>query len=154
LGKSNFLQDFWISAVGGEMHFTVLRQALKRGKISPASRNREILGKSNFLQDFWISAVGGEMHFTVLRQALKRGKISPASRNREILGKSNFLQDFWISAAGGEIIAPQKLISHVTKESLFLKKEGVSGIFLRKKFVMSLFRIIFAFENGREECHV
>ena len=76
------------------MHFTVLRQALKRGKISPASRNREILGKSNFLQDFWISAVGGEMHFTVLRQALKRGKISPASRNREILGKSIFRQDF------------------------------------------------------------
>ena len=40
---------------------------------------------------------------------------------------------------------PKKLISHVTKESLFLKKEGVSDTFLRKKFVMSLFRIIFAF---------
>ena len=133
------------------MHFTVLRQALKRGKISPASRNREILGKSNFLQDFWISAVGGEIHYTATkRQALERGYISPASRNREILGDSNFLQDFWISAVGGEVFAPQKLISHVTKESLFLKKEGVSGTFLRKKFVMSLFRIIFAFENGRE----
>ena len=48
------------------------------------------------------------------------------------------------------IFAPKKLASYVTKESLFLKKEGVSDIFLRKKFVMSLFRIIFAFENGRE----
>ena len=35
------------------------------------------------------------------------------------------------------------------REPLFYKR-GKSDIFLRKKFVMSLFRIIFAFENGRE----
>ena len=38
----------------------------------------------------------------------------------------------------------------MTKESLFFLKKGVSDIFLRKKFVMSLFCIIFAFENGQE----
>ena len=38
----------------------------------------------------------------------------------------------------------------MTKESLFFLKKGVNGIFLRKNFVMSLFRIIFAIENGQE----
>ena len=39
---------------------------------------------------------------------------------------------------------------HATHESLFFAKEGVSGIFCEKKFVMSLFRTIFAFGNGRK----
>ena len=38
----------------------------------------------------------------------------------------------------------------MTKESLFLKKGGISDIFFRKKFVMSLFCIIFASGNGDE----
>ena len=37
----------------------------------------------------------------------------------------------------------------VMKESLFFLKKGVNGIFYQKKFVMSLFRIIFASGNGR-----
>ena len=39
-----------------------MRQALNKGCISPASRNREILEKSTFLQDFWIPAAGGVIH--------------------------------------------------------------------------------------------
>ena len=39
---------------------------------------------------------------------------------------------------------------HATQESLFFAKEGLSDIFCEKKFVMSLFRTIFAFGNGRE----
>ena len=38
----------------------------------------------------------------------------------------------------------------VTKESLFFRKEVKVTIFLRKKYIMSLFRTIFAFGNGRE----
>ena len=48
------------------------------------------------------------------------------------------------------IFAPKKLTTHVMKESLFWEKRGKSDIFYRKKFVMSLIRIIFAFENERE----
>ena len=39
---------------------------------------------------------------------------------------------------------------HATHENLFFAKEGVNDIFCEKKFVMSLFRTIFAFGNGRE----
>ena len=53
LGKSIFLQDFWISAVGGEMHFTASRQALKRGYVSPrfakSGNPREIYFSPRFL---------------------------------------------------------------------------------------------------------
>ena len=48
-------------------------------------------------------------------------------------------------------------MSLATQESLFCNpreplffKSGESDIFCSKKFVMSLFRTIFAFENGRE----
>ena len=132
------------------MHFTVLRQALKRGKISPrfakSGNPREIYFSPRFL-DF--RRRRGDTFYSFEASSQKGLNIAPLREIGKSQGNLIFSKISGFPPQAGRYL-PKKLISHVTKESLFFLKEGVSGTFLRKKFVMSLFRIIFAFRNGQE----
>ena len=77
------------------MHFTVLRQALKRGKISPRFAKSVNPREIYFSPGFWISAVGGEMHFTASGGRLSKGinntRFAKSVNPREIYFSPRFL---------------------------------------------------------------
>ena len=68
--------------------------------------------------------------------------------NNPQLAHDNWENPLFVTRGTSLPVAKESLFCH-RREPLF-SKSGKSDIFCLKKFAMSLFRTIFAFENGRE----